>query len=90
MRIWLRGTGEIYPEKYEWGKPEFWIDEVTKILSSRGLKLEDFKGISEVYIGSCSEPYTTIRFNNGIEIYAENQSPLWAIDENDMILNKLK
>jgi hypothetical protein len=22
MRIWLRGTGEIYPEKYEWGKPE--------------------------------------------------------------------
>ena len=81
-------TGKIYPAKYEWGKSEFWIDETTKILSVRGLSLKQFDGIDRVDIGDSSYPYTIIRFKNGVEIYAEGQSPSWAIEENDKILNR--
>lgn len=89
MRIYTRSTGKTYPEKYEWGKPEFWIDEATKILSTKGLSLKDFEGIDSVCIGDSSYPVTTIKFKNGIEIYAEEQSPLWAIEENDKLLKSL-
>lgn len=87
VRIIEKATGKTYPEEYEWGKSEFWIDETTNILISRGLRIKDFGSISDVYIGNASEPYITIRFKNGIEIYAENQSPFWAIEENNKILS---
>lgn len=83
-------TGKIYPEKYEWGKSEFWIDEATKILSTRGLSLKQFNGIDRVDIGDSGYPYTMIKFKNGVEIYAEGQSPSWAVEENNKILNRYK
>jgi len=58
-------------------------------LSTRELSLKDFGGIESVCIGDSGYPLCTITFKNGIEIYAENQSPLWAVEENDKILDSL-
>lgn len=86
MLIIIKATGKVYPEKYEWGKEAFWNKEASNILEKRGLSLVSVGGIRQVLIGNSSEPVTTIEFNNGVEIYAENQSPPWAKEENDKIL----
>ena len=92
MRIFEIGTGKDYPKdcKDGWGNPEFWINEANKLLSDRGLNLNDFGGITEVCIGNSSYPITKIIFKNELEIFAEEQSPPWTKEENDKTLNKFK
>lgn len=90
MYIYTKATGEIYSKEYKWGKSEFWIDEATKILSNRGLSLKKFGGIDNVCLGDSSYPIIMITFKNGIELYAEEQSPFWAVEENNKILECFK
>lgn len=89
MDIWIKATGEKYPEKYEWGKSDYWINIVNQILSKRNLSIKDFDGINNICIGDASYPINLITFNKGLlSVYDEINSPPWTAEENNKILMK--
>ncbi|WP_185847739.1 hypothetical protein [Clostridium perfringens] len=38
MKIFSRCTGNIFPEKYEWGKEDYWKDRLCEIYRNHGAK----------------------------------------------------
>lgn len=38
MKIFSRCTGNIFPEKYEWGKEDYWKDRLCEIYRNHGVK----------------------------------------------------
>lgn len=87
MKILVRSSGETYPSIYEWGKEQYWIANVQLMLSKRGLDFNSFGDIKSVYIGDSNNPFNIIRFENGLELYDEVNSPDWAVKENDIALS---
>lgn len=88
MKILSKSTGREYPSEYEWGKSSYWEYITILMLSKRNLSIEKFGSIKNVLIGDSSYPLNLIEFENGLEIYDEINSPSWAIEENDKLLNK--
>ncbi|HAT4232627.1 TPA: hypothetical protein I9006_000991 [Clostridium perfringens] len=88
MKILSRCTGEIFPEKYEWGKEEYWKDRLCEIYRNHGVKiLAPTEEIRMVLVGDSSYPANIIIMENGTEFYDELNSPRWAFKENQKVLN---
>lgn len=88
MKILSRCTGEIFPEKYEWGKEEYWKDRLCEIYRNHGVKtLVPTEEIRMVIVGDSSYPANIIIMENGTEFYDELNSPRWAFKENQKAFN---
>ncbi|NFE93701.1 hypothetical protein FDB52_02915 [Clostridium botulinum] len=86
MEIWERATGKEYSKEHEWGKEEYWNNQVSNILKRIGL--EGMFEIVDVCLGNASYPVNEIKLNNGLMIFDEENSPTWAKNKNNEILNQ--
>ncbi|MBO3389657.1 hypothetical protein [Clostridium perfringens] len=88
MKILSRCTGEIFPEKYEWGKEEYWKERLCEIYRNHGVRtLAPIEEIRMVLIGDSSYPANIIIMKDGIEFYDELNSPKWAYEVNQEAFN---
>ncbi|MBY6973069.1 UNVERIFIED_ORG: hypothetical protein B2H98_13165 [Clostridium botulinum] len=85
MEIWERATGKEYSKEHEWGKEEYWNNQVSNILKRIGLEV--IFEIVDVCLGNASYPVNEIKLNNGLMIFDEENSPTWAKNKNNEILN---
>lgn len=81
-----RYTGGSYPNKYDDGKPDYYLAHVREMERSYGVKFSD---IDTVTIGNASYPITTITFSDGLELIDEIVStPFWCGNENQQRINE--
>ncbi|EKN42997.1 hypothetical protein [Clostridium botulinum] len=89
MRI-IDMNGKECPKDLEWGQEKYWQDRLMEIWSNHGVKgIAPTNEIESVHVGNASYPLNEIILKDGKKFYDELNSPSWAYEENQKMLNLL-